>query len=129
MTLKCLLVEDSAFMREIYHYSLCDISNIKIVAEAQDGEEAIRLISKFKPDILILDLILPLKNGLEVLSETALISPQTRTLVISSLDDDATILKAKSLGAIKYLKKPFTKAHLVAALDDISKTYAEVANG
>lgn len=128
-TLKCLIVEDSAFMREIYYYTLRDRPNIEIIAEAQDGEEALRLISEIKPDILILDLILPLKNGLDVLSEMSTISPQTKTIVISSLEDETMILKAKALGAIEFLKKPFTKIQLMNALDDVSSNYAEVNNG
>lgn len=129
VTLKCLIVEDSAFIRELYHNSLCDILNFEIVAEALDGEEALRLIAEIKPDILILDLILPLKNGLDVLSEIPALSPQTRTIVISSLEDEATILKAKALGALEYIKKPFTKTQLVNAIDEVSKYYAEVNNG
>lgn len=129
MALKCLIVEDSSFMREIYRYSLCDLQNIEIVAEAQDGEEALRLILEIQPDILLLDLILPLKNGLDILKEMASISPQTKTIVISSLEDEATVLKAKALGAITYLKKPFTKLQLLNAIDEVSKYYAEVNNG
>ena len=129
MTLKCLIVEDSSFMIEIFRYSLADITNIDIVAEAHDGLEAIKLISEIKPDILILDLILPLKNGIEVLREISHLSPKTRTIVVSSLDDEATISRAKALGAIKYLTKPFTKTQLVNAIDEISKDYAEVNNG
>ncbi|MEK6628030.1 MAG: response regulator [Bdellovibrionota bacterium] len=128
-TLRCIVVEDSAFMREIYYYSLRDRPNIEIIAEAADGEEALRLISEIKPDILILDLILPLKNGFEVLSEMSAISPQTKTIVISSLEDETMVLKAKALGAIEFLKKPFTKIQLMSVLDEVSSNYAEVNNG
>lgn len=129
MILKCLIVEDSPFMREIYRLSLRDHLNIDIVAEAADGIEAMKLISEIKPDILILDLVLPLKNGIDILNEIAEISPKTKIVVISSLDDAATVSKAKTLGAIEYLIKPFTKAQLVNAINEISKYYAEVNNG
>lgn len=129
MTLKCLIVEDSPFMLEIYRLSLSDKVDIEIVAEARDGVEAVKLISEIKPDLLILDLVLPLKNGMDILKETAVLSPHTKTIVISSLADEATILKAKALGAIQYIKKPFTKVQLVNAIDEISKYYAEVDNG
>ncbi len=129
MTLKCLIVEDSPFMLEIYHYSLVNHPGVEIVAEARDGESAVKLISEIKPDLLILDLILPLKNGLDVLKEMAVLSPHTKTIVISSLEDEATVLKAKALGAIQYLTKPFTKIQLLNAIDEISKEYGEVNNG
>lgn len=129
MTLKCLIVEDSPFMLEIYRYSLVNHPTVEIVAEARDGEVALKLITEIKPDLLILDLILPLKNGIDVLKEMAVISPHTKTIVISSLEDEATILKAKALGAIQYLTKPFTKIQLLNAIDEISNEYAEVNNG
>lgn len=129
MILKCLIVEDSPFMREIYRFSLQDNLNIDIVGEAADGDEAMKLISEIKPDILILDLILPLKNGIDILNEIAGISPLTKTLIVSSLDDVEVISKAKALGAIEYIKKPFTKVQLVNAINEISKYYAEVRNG
>ena len=129
MTLKCLIVEDSPFMLEIYHYSLVNHPGVEIVAEARDGESAVKLISEIKPDLLILDLILPLKNGLDILKEMAVLSPDTKTIVISSLEDEATVLKAKALGAIQYLTKPFTKIQLLNAIDEISKEYGEVNNG
>ncbi len=129
MTLKCIIVEDSPFMLEIYRYSLVNHPTIEVVAEARDGEAALKLIAEIRPDLLILDLILPLKNGIEVLNEMAAVSPHTKTIVISSLEDEATILKAKALGAIQYLTKPFTKIQLLNAIDEISKEYAEVNNG
>lgn len=129
MILKCLIVEDSAFMREIYRYSLAANINLQIVAEAQDGVQALKLIKEIQPDILILDLVLPLKNGFDVLREMAVVSSKTKVVVISSLDDDSSILKAKALGAIVYLKKPFTKIELLDAINEVSKFYAGVDNG
>jgi response regulator of citrate/malate metabolism len=129
MTLKCLIVEDSAFMREIYHYSLRELNNFSIVAEAQDGEEAMRLLAEIQPDILILDLVLPKKNGIDVLRDLPTVSAHTKTIVISSLEDENIIAQAKALGAIVYLLKPFTKLQLVTAIEEISKNYSEVQNG
>jgi response regulator of citrate/malate metabolism len=129
MPLKCLIVEDSAFMREIYHYSLRELNNFSIVAEAQDGEEAMKLLAEIQPDILILDLVLPKKNGIDVLRDLPNVSAQTKTIVISSLDDENIIAQAKALGAIVYLIKPFTKLQLVTAIEEISKNYSEVQNG
>ena len=129
MNLKCLIVEDSPFMREIYRFSLSGIASLEIIAEAEDGIQALKLITEIKPDILILDLVLPLKNGFDILREISVLSPKTKAVVISSLDDEKSILKAKALGAIVYLKKPFTKRELLDAIEEVSKFYAEVDNG
>lgn len=129
MELKCIIAEDASFMREIYRLALQNCKSINIVAEARDGDEAVKLLSEIKPDILLLDLVLPMKSGLEILRELSLVSPKTKVIVVSSIDDEQIIAKAKALGAVSYIKKPFTKADLVDAFDEISKVYSEVENG
>ena len=129
MELKCLIIEDASFMREIYRHALAASPGIVIVGEATDGEEAIRLLSELKPDIMLLDLVLPVKSGLDILRELSLVSPKTKAIVISSIEDEKTIMKAKALGVISYIKKPFTKSDILAAFDEVSKNYAEVENG
>lgn len=129
MELKCLIIEDASFMREIYRYSLAASPDIVIVGEATDGEEAIKLLAELKPDIMLLDLVLPVKSGLDILRELSLVSPKTKAVVISSIEDEKVILKAKALGVITYIKKPFTKSDLVDAFEEISKNYSEVENG
>src|SRR3989344_591927 len=128
MKLKCLIVEDVTFIREIYRYSLRN-ENYEIIGEAADGIDALLKIKNLQPDIVILDLILPLKNGLDVLKEAHQLSPQSRFIVISSIDDMATIESAKNLGAIDYLVKPFTKNQLLESLFKISQNYSEVQSG
>jgi two-component system chemotaxis response regulator CheY len=129
MAIKCLIVEDSGFIREIYHYVLQDFAELSIVAEADDGVTAVQLIEQHQPDLLILDLVLPLKDGLEVLKSVSQISPHTKAVVISSLDEEHIIAKAKALGAVEYVIKPFTKKQLLSVLQQVTATYAEVQNG
>ena len=128
MKLKCLIVEDVTFIREIYRYSLRN-ENYEIIGEAADGIDALLKIKNLQPDIVLLDLVLPLKNGLEVLKEAHQLSPQSRFIVISSIDDVATIEFAKTLGAIEYLVKPFTKNQLLESLSRVSQNYSEVQSG
>lgn len=129
MRLKCLIVEDSSFMQEIYHYALVQNQFFEQVIFVQTGTDAIKMLKEHKPDIMILDLVLPEKNGLDILAEVSTISPRTKTAVISSLDDEATIAKAKSLGAIQFVKKPFTKAILLRVIEEMTVSFAEVQNG
>lgn len=129
MAIKCIIVEDAPFMREVYRYMLREISEIEIVAEAEDGEKALMLIENLKPDLVILDLVLPLKNGIDVLQEMSRISAYSKVLVITSVDDPVILEKAKALGAIQCLQKPFTKAQIIDAISELSKVYSEVQNG
>lgn len=128
MPIKCLIVEDTQFIREIYRFSLKG-QNIEIIDEAADGIEALEKIKLHQPDLIILDLVLPLKNGIEVLKEVAEISPNSKCLVITSIDDAIIQKNVMALGALQYLTKPFTKLQLLEAIDYVTRNYNEVQNG
>lgn len=129
MNLKCLVAEEAPFIREIYRLNLQGAANIEIVAEARDGAEAIRLLGEIKPDLLITEMVLSAKSGMDVLQAVATVSPHTRVIVISSLDDEAIVAKAKAFGAIAYLAKPFTRAQLLSVVEDVARNYDGVQNG
>ena len=129
MSMKCLIIEDADFMREIYRYALQNNPDLEIVGEASDGEQGLQLISSLKPDFILLDLVLPLKSGLDILKELSLVSAQTKALVITSIEDEQILSKAKALGAVICLKKPFTKSDLLRAVQTMSQKYSEVQGG
>lgn len=128
MKLRCLIVEDAPFLREVYRFSLKN-EDIEIIDEAIDGMDAMVKINQLKPDIILLDLVLPLKSGIDILKEVGRISPGSRCIVISSIEEQEVIDRALALGAIKYLTKPFTKVQLLEAIQMITKTYKEALNG
>ena len=128
MKTSCLIVEDAAFLREVYRISLKN-ENVEIVGEAIDGMDAMIKLNQLKPELVLLDLVLPLKNGIDILKEIGRISPGSKCIVISSIDDQDVIDKAMALGALRYLTKPFTKVQLLDAIQLVTKKYGEVVNG
>lgn len=124
----CVIVEDVIFLREVYRFSFKN-ENIKIVAEAEDGIQALKLIEQHQPDLVLLDLVLPLKNGIDVLKQLSNVAHNTKCIVVSSLDDEEIIQKAKALGAVAYLKKPFTKSELIETIRLVTNSFKEVQNG
>ena len=124
----CVIVEDVLFLREVYRFSFKN-ENIKIVAEAEDGIQALKLIEQHQPDLVLLDLVLPLKNGIDVLKQLSNVAQNTKCIVVSSLDDEEIIQKAKALGAVAYLKKPFTKSELIEKIRLVTNSFKEVQNG
>ncbi len=128
MKARCLIVEDAPFLREVYRFSLKN-EDVEIVDEAIDGMDAMVKLNQHKPDIVILDLVLPLKNGIDILKEMGRISSGSKCIVISSLEDPEIIEKALALGAIKYLTKPFTKAQLLDAVHMVTKKYSAAIGG
>lgn len=104
---KVLVVEDDQFLRKIYEVKLSDEGfNVKI---AVDGEEGIKLALDFKPDVILLDLIMPKLNGFEVLEKLkGKEKIKTPIYVLSNLGQDSDVEKAKKLGAEGYLVKAVT---------------------
>lgn len=105
--MKILLVEDDKFFREFYAFKLKE-KGIE-VGQAGDGEEALKLIPEFKPDLILLDLIMPKKDGFELLQDLKndQILSQIPVLVFSTLGQQRDIDKATQLGARGYVNKSF----------------------
>lgn len=105
--MKILLVEDDKFFREFYAQKLRE-KGVEVF-QAGDGEEGIRKVAEITPDIILLDLIMPNKDGFQVLEELSK-SDTTKNipvLVFSTLGQDEDIEKAKALGARGYINKSF----------------------
>jgi len=105
--LKILIIEDDTFFQKLYQSKLHEKGfEVEI---ANDGEEGIEKIHTFKPDILLLDLIMPKKNGFEVLEFLSKDKTLQRipVIVFSTLGQEQDIEKAKKLGAKDYITKGF----------------------
>lgn len=112
---KVLCVDDSAFMRRIIIEILNDMGIASII-EASDGNEAIEKYKKEKPDLILLDLIMPEKDGVEVLKE---IGQEAQIIVISSIGQEEMIDKAYLYGAKSYVVKPFDNNQVKAEVSKI----------
>ncbi len=128
MTYSCLIIEDCAFIREVYYLNLRN-SDVNIIDEATDGKEGLEKIVLHRPDLIILDLVLPKINGFDILSQVHQLSPSSKVLVISTMEDSTFKKKAQSLGAVGYLEKPFTKADFLNAIQEATQHYDGVQNG
>ncbi len=100
-----LLVEDNDFIRNMYQLKLAK-SNIEVI-EAVDGAMALQKIGEHKPDVVLLDLMMPNVGGIEVLRELKKqgITPDLPVVVLTNVMDQATIDEAKKLGARDYIVK------------------------
>jgi len=96
------------------------------VIEAADGNEGVRLFRENLPDLLITDIIMPEKEGLETIMELRRDFPNVRTIAISgggkALDRDTCLQFAKSLGVNRTLAKPFSRQELLDAVEDVLET-------
>jgi DNA-binding NarL/FixJ family response regulator len=119
--LKVLLAEDHTVVREGTRQILEREASISVVGEAADGAEAIALAAELKPDLLLLDLGLPVMNGIEVTRALRRAGPRPYVLLLSAYDDEDYVLAAIEAGATGYLLKTARSADVLAAIHAVAR--------
>jgi NarL family two-component system response regulator LiaR len=114
--IKVMLVEDHIMVREGTKELLDRENDIEVVAEAGDGEEAVRLATQQHPDVVIMDIALPRLNGIEATKQIKATDPATIVLVLTAYDDDQYIFTLLEAGAAGYLLKDISMGDLVKAV-------------
>ncbi len=105
---RTLIVDDSVVFRSFMRRCLVDIDHIEVIGTASDGRMAMRQIAKLKPDLVTLDMEMPLMHGIEVLKALQTDSPQTKVMVVSSETETSAerTLEALAAGACDFIIKP-----------------------
>lgn len=100
-----LLAEDHEIVREGFRAILDAENDMRVVGEAGDGIEALQLVDSLRPDVLVVDLMMPGLNGLEVVRRVQQQAPRTRCVVLSMHDNEAYVIEALRNGALAYILK------------------------
>jgi DNA-binding NarL/FixJ family response regulator len=114
--IRVCIVEDQTLVRQGFRSLLELTDDMKVVAEARDGEEALLIIPKAKPDVVLLDLQLPKRNGIEVLRNLKESNQLPPTLILTTFDDDNLVLEGIRAGARGFLLKDVTLKQLTEAI-------------
>lgn len=115
---KILVVDDANFLR----MTLSTILNKKqheIVGEAEDGEEAVRLYQELKPDIVTMDITMPVMNGIEAIKEIMQIDKDALIIVCSAMGQQKVVVEAIELGAKDFIIKPFDENRIFDTIDRV----------
>jgi NarL family two-component system response regulator LiaR len=96
-----------------------DVEGIEVVAEAADGQEAVLKTRAVKPDVILMDLMMPRKTGIEAIEEIKRENPGARIVVLTSYSDDDKVFAAIKAGALGYLLKETSTQDLLQAIRDV----------
>ena len=116
-----LLAEDHTIVREGLRALLEVESDIEVVGEAQTGRQAVQLTRRLRPDVVVMDIAMPLLNGLEATRRILKTVPATRVLILSAHGDDEYIRQVITLGAAGYLIKQTSADLLSRAIREVQK--------
>jgi two-component system, NarL family, response regulator DevR len=121
MTLRILLVDDHEVVRLGLRALLSRYSHFEVVAEAENANEAIKRTLQFQPDVVVMDIRLPGKNGIEATREIVQARPNTKVVMLTSHAEDELLFDAISAGAAGYVLKQIGSDDLVRALESIGR--------
>lgn len=120
-SISVILADDHAIVREGLKLILQQHADIRIIAEAADGKEAVALVKKHRPDVLVCDISMPEMSGIEVVRSLNQEGPATHVLFLTMQDKEEYILEAMQVGAIGFLPKATVSEELVKAIQTVAK--------
>jgi len=116
-----MIVDDHEMVRKGAKGYLEAQPDITVVAEAESGEEAMRLAREYVPDVVLMDLVMPGIDGVEATRKVKDVSPRTQIIILTSFHEDEHISPALQAGAISYLLKDVRAQELIEAIKRASK--------
>lgn len=116
MKIKILLVDDHAVVLRGLHFFLSTQKGFEIVGEAHNGIEAIEKVAETRPDVVLMDLIMPMMDGIEATAYLKQHFPEIKVLVLTSFSDQDRVLPALQAGAVGYLLKEMKPEQIVEAI-------------
>ncbi|MBU9712567.1 response regulator transcription factor [Evansella tamaricis] len=114
--LKVVIADDHPVIRDGFTVLLSTDKDVEVLGTAKDGTEAVSLVCEMKPDVALLDLYMPEKNGIEALKEIKSTFPFTKVLILSSMVDDDVVIECLSHGASGILLKDWPTEKIIAAI-------------
>jgi len=122
VSLRVLIVDDLAFMRDAIREILVQ-SGFEVIGEAENGEVAIRRYLEIEPDVVLMDITMPVMDGLAALREIRRRDPNATVVMCSALGQQQYIIRAIHLGARDFIVKPFRPERIVSAIRKATRTY------
>src|SRR3546814_557899 len=119
--IRVCLLDDQTLVRQGIRSLLALDDGIEVVAEANDGRQAAELVPQVKPDVVLMDMRMPVMSGLEALQALAHLNALPPTIILTTFDDDQLVLAGLKAGAKGYLLKDVSLEQLVGAIRTVSE--------
>ncbi|MFH1183756.1 MAG: response regulator transcription factor [Chloroflexota bacterium] len=124
--IRILVVEDQNVVREGLMAILNYQTDMEVVGEAEDGIRAVEVARKTKPDVILLDMLMPRQDGLMTIPKLKLAVPESKILVLSSFAESEQVFQAIKAGALGYMLKDATRVQLLQAIRDLAAGEAQL---
>ena len=116
-----MLVDDHSIMRDLLREALENTGEFHVVAQAADGQEALRMVQEAVPDVIVMDVIMPVMDGIEACREITELLPDTKVLMLTASNEKDAIVKSIAAGAMGYLQKYSDKEKLLSTLREVAE--------
>ncbi len=120
-TIRVMIADDHAIVRKGIRALLSEAEGFEVVAEAADGQEAVRRAEETQPDVILMDLLMPVMDGIEATRQITALRPDARVLVLTSFAADNKVFPAIKAGAAGYLLKDSSPDELVRAIRQVHR--------
>ncbi len=114
--IRVMVVDDHSIVREGLKYVLEQSGEFEVVGQAADGEEAVRVAAEVSPDVVVMDVMMPGKDGVEACREIMEAAPETRVLMLTVANEETAVLEAVAAGATGYLQKETDRERLLSTV-------------
>ncbi|MGR6542306.1 response regulator [Paenibacillus tundrae] len=126
MPIRILLADDHAMVRRGLHVFLSTQSDMLVVGEASDGQEALQQAAELKPDVVLMDLHMPVLDGIETARQLRVLTPSIRIIVLTSFSDQDHVVPAVRAGVKGYLLKDIEPEDLALAIRNVHAGQVEL---
>jgi NarL family two-component system response regulator LiaR len=124
--IRVLVVDDQTVVREGLVAILANYPDVEVVSQAADGVQAIECVKREKPDVVLLDMVMPNQDGLTTIPKIKEIAPSTRILVVTGFAENDMVYQAIKAGALGYILKDATRDQLLQAIRDVAQGRASL---
>jgi len=117
-SLKVVIVDDAPFIREVLNEILIRAGH-QVVASVENGEQAVKKCLETNPDLVIMDIVMPVKSGIQATQEILKELPKTKIVACTTVDQEIMMMRAAEAGAHDFLTKPFRGDQVVQIIEKI----------